>query len=575
MQKNLIISFILAVFLLVASSCSMLKKNGSDKEDPRIKDFNFNFYFLEANKQKILGNYNEALQNYHAALMIDPKQAAVCYEIAGILNMGKDFTGALDYAKKSVELDKTENEYYLLLLAYLYQSNNQENESIKVYEKLQKGEPKNIHYYFEISSIYLKQKKYSSAINILEKAESVFGVLDMISVEKEKIYNLNGEKDKALKEIVKLNDAYPNNVRYKTVLAESYVNYGDLESAKKIYEEILTFDEEAGIIYFSMADFYIMINDFENAFKFLEKGFERDDVELELKVQMILSMLTNLNGDAYLTEKVGNLLDILVINYPDDLMVRAVNSDFLLFKEDYKAAQKEYDFILAKDKDKFELWQQALSVDFILQDMPTMYRRSKEATELYPNVLEFYQYYVVSAYATSNYKDVSDAVDYASMLITKDQQLLIEFLSMQGDALHKLGEHHRSDSVFELLLYKDSENLQALNNYSYFLALRGENTDKALEYSTKLIRLAPTEPTYLDTHAWVLFVAGKYNEALTFIEKALLQNSSNAVYLEHKGDILFKLGQKSKALEFWKNAYENGGTGENLQEKIISKTLKD
>jgi tetratricopeptide (TPR) repeat protein len=178
-----------------------------------------------------------------------------------------------------------------------------------------------------------------------------------------------------------------------------------------------------------------------------------------------------------------------------------------------------------------------------------------------------------SAYATNNYKDVSDAVDYASMLITNDQQMLIEFLSMQGDALHKLGEHHRSDSVFELLLYKDAENIQALNNYSYFLALRNEKIDRALELSSKLIALSPDEPAYLDTHAWVLFVSKKYEEALIFIDKALVKDQNNAVYLEHKGDILFKAGKQMDALDFWKKATENGAKSEKLNEKILQKKL--
>jgi tetratricopeptide (TPR) repeat protein len=573
MLKKILIICFCSGLVLGFSACSSQKKAGSDKDDPRIKQFNFNFYFLEANKQKILGNYNEALQNYQMALNVDPKQAAVCYEIAGLLNLGRDYAAALEYAKRAVELDKTDNEYYMLLLAYIYQNNNLNQESLKVYEQLLKSHPKNIHYYFEISNLYQADKKHSDAIKILDKAESVFGVMDMISVEKEKIYHTLGEKEKALNEIVKLNEAYPGNPRYMTILAESYVNTDDFESAKKIYDNLLNENQDEGVIYFSMADFYRMIGDYDKSFELLGRGFMREDVELEIKVKMMLSMLNNLNGDAYLNEKVGNLMQVLVSTYPNDLMVRAVNSDFLLYIQNYESAQKEYDFILERDKDKFEIWRQALSVDFILQDMQAMYRRSKEATELFPNVLEFYQYYVVSAYATNNFTDVIDAVDYASMLIKNDQQMLIEFLSMQGDALHKLGEHHRSDSVFELLLYKDAENIQALNNYSYFLALRNEKIERALELSTKLIALSPDEPAYLDTHAWVLFANKKYDEALIFIDKALEKDQANAVYLEHKGDILFKSGKQSEALEFWKKAVDNGAKSEKLDEKILQKKL--
>jgi tetratricopeptide (TPR) repeat protein len=515
--KHLIISFLVLALL---SSCSILsKKEKLADKDPRIADFNFNFYFLEANKQKILGNNEDALRNYLLALKIDQTQAAVHYEIAGILNMLHDFSGALEYAKKSVELDKTSNQYYRLLLAFIYQNNGLHNEAIKVYEDLLKINPDNIHFYFEISSIYQTLEKNNDAIKIMDRAQKRFGIIDIISLEKEKIYLAAGNKKAALIEIEKLCETYPQNMRYKAVLAESYAKSGKLNQAKELYSILEKGEFEDGIIYFSIADFYRVIKEYEKSFELLNKGFARDDVELDIKVRMMVSMMDYMSGDEFLTEKIGRLVEILRLLYPENVKVRALNADYLLITKKYKEAQGEFDFILSKDKDKYDIWDQALYLDFILLDMESMYKRSKEAVSYYPNILDLYQYYIVSAYATENYIDVIEAVDYASILAARNQPLLLEFLSMQGDSYYKTNNYEKSDSVYEVILYKDREYVLVLNNYSYFLAERGEKLDRALELSTRLISIEPKNATYLDTHAWVLFKTEKYSEALSFIIK--------------------------------------------------------
>ena len=100
MSKTKYINFFAILLVLLISSCSTLKKNEKQPVDPRIKNFNFNYYFLEANKQKILGNYGDALELYALASNQDKSDAASYYEIAGILNLAQDYSSALEYAKK-------------------------------------------------------------------------------------------------------------------------------------------------------------------------------------------------------------------------------------------------------------------------------------------------------------------------------------------------------------------------------------------------------------------------------------------------------------------------------------------
>ena len=565
--------FVLVLCAFALNSCGIIKKTDKSNEDPRIKDFNFNYHFLEANKQKILENFEQALQHYTAALKVDDTQSVVYYEIAGILNMAGDYQAAVEYAKKAVSLDNTDNEYYKLLLTFVYRNAGENDLAAEVYTDLIKTHPDKINYYFELASIYATLDDTKSALKTLQSAEDYFGINEMISLEKEAIYDKLNDYDKAIAEIQKLVDNFPENSKYKTLLAESYVNAGRNTEAKAVYQSIEDQEINDGIIYFSMADFYRTQGDYENAFKYLALGMGRDDVDIDIKVRLMIQLLDIMGDDNYIIGNMRYLIEVLTDKYPEELKVRALSSDYYMITKNYEAAQKEFDIILAKDKSKYQIWEQALHLDFILRDMESMYSRSKEASLLFPNVIELYRFLVPSAYSTNNYTDVVEAVDYVAPLLFNDQPTLTEFLTMQGDALHKLNRHHESDSVYEMVLYKDSENVFVLNNYAYFLAERSEKLNRALELSTKLVELESNNSVYLDTHAWVLFKNQDYEKALVFIEKAISLDENNPVYYDHKGDILFKLNKIEQAVNAWKNSLEYGNDSIEIQQKINNKSI--
>jgi tetratricopeptide (TPR) repeat protein len=108
-----------------------------------------------------------------------------------------------------------------------------------------------------------------------------------------------------------------------------------------------------------------------------------------------------------------------------------------------------------------------------------------------------------------------------------------------------------------------------LNNYSYYLAEAGEQLDRALELSSRLMELAPMEPNFMDTHAWVLYKNQRYAEALDFITQALFQSTNQgATFWEHDGDIRLAMDDVQGAVASWERAIEAGGDEPALNEKI-------
>ena len=113
------------------------------------------------------------------------------------------------------------------------------------------------------------------------------------------------------------------------------------------------------------------------------------------------------------------------------------------------------------------------------------------------------------------------------------------------------------------------ENINLLNNYSYYLALEKVNLERAKELILKVIEKFPNNSTYTDTYGWVMFQRGEYEEAEKILFKAVISSSEKSgEILEHYGDVLFKLGMKKKAVTFWEKAEVNGEYSKELIQKI-------
>ncbi len=144
---------------------------------------------------------------------------------------------------------------------------------------------------------------------------------------------------------------------------------------------------------------------------------------------------------------------------------------------------------------------------------------------------------------------------------------------MLGDIYNGTQEYAKSDMAYEQALAFNPNNDIILNNYSYYLALRKENLDRAEKMSAQLVKANPKNSSYLDTYAWVLFTREKYKEARKIMEEAIDTGDFNATLFEHYGDILFKLGDTDAAVRQWQKAKSMGADNQAIDKKISNRRL--
>lgn len=127
---------------------------------------------------------------------------------------------------------------------------------------------------------------------------------------------------------------------------------------------------------------------------------------------------------------------------------------------------------------------------------------------------------------------------------------LIDAWLQLGLVYDVLDQVDSSEHAYQRVLALDQDNHLACNNYAYLLATNKRSLDKARILSWRAVQQMPTNPSYLDTYAWVLFQQGLTDEAKKYIERAISKGAT-ATHYEHYGDILEALGLLDDAVRAW------------------------
>lgn len=539
------------------------------------KRMEFEYLFVEALNQKMLGNTQNATQLLSNCLDIDPNSSAAMYELANIHAANNDFTSASLLLEKAITIDDT-NVWYKQLLAQIYQQMRKFSEAADIYAQLLKKDPDNQEYLYTKAILLTNAQKYNEAIQTYNTLEKETGINEQISVAKQQLYVLNNQVDKAFEEIKKLIDYNPTDSKYYGLLADLYLNQGDRENALKYYNKIQEMDPDNGFVHFSLANYYLSDNEPGKAFEETEKGFSSESVDLHTKLQMYMVLASNRDKSNLTNEQEERLIQILRKEYPDEYLVHTIYADYLLRNNKLAEGREQLLEALDIQNNDYMLWQRVLYIDNDLQEWQKLYDHSKEATDLFPNQSEVYLLHAVACIQLEKYDETIKIVDEGMDYVVDNKPLEGQFLMLKGEATYKENKLDDAFKLFDKALELDPDNYTALNNYAYYLSLDGRDLDKAERMSGKVVEKFPENSTYLDTHAWVLFKKGEYTLAKFYMESAIENGGEeNATLLEHYGDILFKLKKQDEAKKYWEKARDLGGTSDVLQRKISEKKYFD
>lgn len=566
--------YFLSIFLILTTSLAIAQRKGKavkglgPEQARKVAEA-----FFEASKQKMLGNGKEAAVLYHDCIKTDPDNAACHFELGKILYESEELPDALPFARRARQLQPN-NEWYSLFEADILMNLGDVPNAVLLYQRLIKAHPDKPEFSYELANAYLYAGKLEEAIKVYDQIEDKLGITEEISIQKERLYLELDKLDKAVAELEKLIGAFPREQRYMGMLAEVYVANDQVEKAYKVYERMLANDADDPILHLNLAEYYKKKGDFGRSFSELTMAFAHPDLNIDQKVQVLMSYYQLTDSDKTLLPQALELLDLTTAAHPKDPKAHAMKADFLYREKKLEKSREAFYETVKLDSGRFAVWSQLVQVSYELADHEAMFRDSEAASELFPNQGIFHLFSGIALNRMNRHSEAVERMQEGEMYTRSEAYMHVQLLSIIGDSYNSLGMFDESDNAFEKALGKEPTNALLLNNYSYFLSLRGDRLERAEEMSRRSNLLRPNQPSYQDTYGWIRYMQGEYADALIWIDKAILHGGGDSgTIVEHRGDILYKLGREDEAREQWKRALELSDHSDGLPEKVRTGTM--
>lgn len=525
----------------------------------------FDAAYFNGTKEKMLANYDEAINQFKACLYLDDTKAAVYYMLADVYYSKGLMRDAEEQVLKAIALEE-ENIWYRTLLAEIYQAQKKYKEAGEQHVLLSKKENE-VGHLTDAAYMYSMAREYGTAIKMLDRIEKLIGVNEEIVRQKEHIYLTQNKLPKAIKEIEKLIALKPNETRYLGMLADLYMANNKVDDAIKLYDKILQLEPDNGIAHFAYADYYRSKNDKTNYYKHTLLGMGSANIEARTKLTLLVGFIGNDDIDNHRL-KCHELADAFMKANPREATAYMVKGDLLVQDKLHADARKAYLMAVDLEPNTLVAWQQIIYCSGEIRDNKQLQKDCENAISYFPMEVLFFAYHAIASTQLKEYdKAVSSATKGIELAYGNDE-ILIQLYSNLGDANHYLKNDSACYAAYEKALSIDKNNAYALNNYAYFLSLRKTNLEKAEEMSKRSNDLEPGNASYLDTYGWIMFQQNRYDLAKEYIEKSLAVSPNNAEVIEHLGDVLYKQNQTDKALEKWKKAKELGSESQTLDKKI-------
>ena len=579
MKFRIIYSIVFFSLLFIGCNKDVIKpiiKNDIKGSKSEEKEFEYIYTLTEATKQNLLGNYKQSALLLQQCIDNNPDGGAAIFEISKLYLRFQDKENALLYAKKAVKIDST-NFWYLYNLSQMYLFFYENDNAIKIYEKIARYFPENYEMKYDLSLLYYDKNRYDDALKILNELEEKFGLNEEISLKKHQIYVKNNDFENAEEEVIKLIEVNPDEVKYYGVLAELYSNNNMDEKAEEFYKKVFELDGSSGLAKLSYGEYLFNKEEIDSSFYYFKEAFNSDDIKLDYKLDLIFSFLSDEMHLQMLNERIYDLIEILTLKYTNNDQIMAVKADYFNKTEQTDSAIVILKNIVELYPENKRAWEQLFFIMNKEKNYDELSIYCSKAIKYFENEVRYYFYKAIADIQLKNYNEVVNNLNSGLKYIPEDDiDMKIQFYTFLGDNYYRIKEYSKSDSSFEKVLQLDPENIIVLNNYSYYLSVREEKLDKALEMSKIVNKLDPVSATYLDTYAWVLFKKKEYKEAKKIIEKAVNNGGDKSpTIVEHYGDIIFMSGDIDTAVLLWKEAIKLGGEELRISNKIENKTLNE
>lgn len=548
---------------------------------PNSDELKADYIFMEALRQHAIDKEDAYYDLLSRAYQLDPSNSDVGFFLGyyTVMTSGDDstmFKNGYDLMKR--HFNEAPADFYS---NFVYGSINDRlgsrDEALKVWTTLDSIYPHKMEISYKLAEALASSgdsSKIARAIGVYDRIEKTQGKNIPLTTSKIRAFLSSQDTASIYKEVYSLLKSAPHSVENNVFAGNVFAMFSDNDSALTYFDKACDLDSTSGLAYYSRANFYKSIGDSVNYDKEVFRALSRESLELDAKLELLTGYIRELYDDPSQQGRIQELFATLLDQHPHEVDIHDLYCSYLIAIEDYAGAAEQLGYALDIDPSSEERWRTLLSLYMQADDYAKSAEKGETALRYHPSSAMIHlmlgtDYNLMKEYdkALSNLNksmELTDSVDY---------EAISQIMSSMGDVYYAKGDRDSAFVYYDKAISIDPDNLLALNNCAYYLAVEGRDLDKAEEMSARTIKERPDDATSLDTYAWVMFRKKNYTEAMAYIDKAIAnsEDPSEELY-HHAGDIYFMNGEPQKALEFWEKALALDPDNELLQRKVKHKT---
>ncbi|MFI3289678.1 MAG: tetratricopeptide repeat protein [Rikenellaceae bacterium] len=518
---------------------------------------------------KLFDNVEQAQKLFESAIESDSTYSPAYYALAEMLMYSSADTAYL-YAKKAY-LSDTSNVRYLSSYAQSAAMLERFDEAQTLHEKLIERQPRNINAYRILAILLNQQKQPLKAVELLDSAEMKVGRNPYLVGLKRQILISNNYTDRVVEDAKSAVEDEPYSIENRVLLAELYRDMKQDSLALVEYKGALALDSMRLETLFSMGEFLKVKGDNAGYLSLLKQILKSDQIDETNKIALVKELIDD--REFYRREYllVGGLITTLIVEYPNNESIVEMQAKHLIAMDMLDEALAMFKSHLNIDPPSFKIYRSVIDIE--------RYKGRLDSVELYLNRamvkfpdqqqdLEFER-----AFTLSSQQRFDDAIAlYEEFLVGANDSMSGSIWGIIGDLHHQVAissdpidkkvfrsRLKKSYKAYDKSLSYMADNAMVLNNYAYFLCEYGGNLERALSLSEHSIELEPSNSTFIDTYAWILYRLGRYDEAKVSMRRAIsLDTTQNGEIALHYGEILAALNEMTMANYYWGKAIEWG-----------------
>lgn len=518
-------------------------------------------HFIDGSMRDAKGEYADAILEYQEALQYD-SNAAVHYALSRDYSLLAKHARAAESGREAVRLEPRNISYHENL-AGIYLSAFQQELAIKEYEAIVALDSNRTSAWFGLARLHQPNRPLK-ALEIYEKLLDRVGDEWDLLLQTAELNAVLGRYKEAAEKYRKMLEIDPGNKPLQRQLAETYGKAGEYDNAVRLLESMLEVDENDTDVTLVLADVYLDQKEYDKAIKLYQKILRSDKANPEVKLRVGIAYFGKIQQDSTLIPRAKTMFEEVRKELPNDWRAYWYLGGIASTEHKDSIAVAYWEQVTKLAEWNADAWW-FVGLNYLERGE---YLKLLDLMDKAKKVLpKEYRVHLLTGLAYSRleqHQQAATALERAYELNSKDINLLSQ-LALTYDGMQR---YQDSDRIYEEALKVDPKSALVLNNYSYSLAERGLQLQRALEMAVQAVDAEPDNASYLDTLGWIYFKLGKYEDAAKHIGKAVDTGKGSYVVVEHLGDVYLKLGQKEKARAMWEKALEMNSKNQALKEKI-------